>query len=152
MQTKVCTKCYIEQTVDKFQPNRRYRDGYLSWCKTCMAEYQKNWAEKNRDRTRENSKRSRLADPVKAKDAGKRYAAKYPERRAANTAIMHAVQRGALLAASKHQCTHCGQAAQGYHHWSYLEEHWLDVIPMCNLCHKRLHAGNLQSDIPVPTQ
>ncbi len=33
--------------------------------------------------------------------------------------------------------------AQNYHHHSYKKEHWLDVIPLCEICHKGLHPNEL---------
>lgn len=38
-------------------------------------------------------------------------------------------------------CEHCGASEkkiQG-HHWSYLPEHWLDVIWLCTSCHGKEH-------------
>ena len=29
------------------------------------------------------------------------------------------------------------------HHWSYEREHWLDVIPLCLSCHRKVHIGLL---------
>lgn len=34
-----------------------------------------------------------------------------------------------------------------YHHWSYLPEHRLDVVPLCMSCHRQVHCGS----IPDPT-
>ncbi len=30
-----------------------------------------------------------------------------------------------------------------YHHWSYEEQRWLDVIPLCLSCHAGVHSGRL---------
>lgn len=41
-------------------------------------------------------------------------------------------------------CEACGQTVRVvYHHWSYGEMHWLDVIPLCRTCHRKVHMGKL---------
>lgn len=40
---KQCSKCKETKSVLCFNNNRRYADGYLSWCKDCMRAYQKQW-------------------------------------------------------------------------------------------------------------
>lgn len=30
-----------------------------------------------------------------------------------------------------------------YHHWSYAEERWLDVVPLCDRCHSGVHTGRI---------
>lgn len=78
--------------------------------------------------------------------------------RAAHNAVSKAICDGVL--ARPTECTICHsdgwvtrpanqyrQAYQTftlrYHHWSYLPEHQLDVVPVCGLCHRRVHTGHL---------
>lgn len=64
------------------------------------------------------------------------YEQRYPERRKARTAVMHAVERGDIPPAKELDCAHCGQPALEYHHFlGYERNHWLDVIPLCHPCH-----------------
>src|ERR1035441_4236224 len=36
LQNKICTKCKQPQIIDNFSKNPRYKDGYITWCKSCM--------------------------------------------------------------------------------------------------------------------
>lgn len=60
----------------------------------------------------------------------------------ARKAVRQAVMDEALPAITTCKCQECGKQAQHYHHWSYLPEHWLDVIAVCAECHKKIHANN----------
>lgn len=66
----------------------------------------------------------------------------------AHTAVRNALDSGRLLAPSA--CEACGQLQRQteggrpwvvLHHWSYARECWLDVIPLCYSCHRRVHSG-----------
>ncbi len=59
-------------------------------------------------------------------------------------AIWTVVRNKTFQQASHFMCT-CGKQAEEYHHWSYAPEHWLDVIPVCNACHKKIHEVILAS-------
>lgn len=65
----------------------------------------------------------------------------------AQAAVARAVREGRLAPAASQSCRCCGEPAAKHHHWSYLPEHQLDVAPVCNGCHARIHAGQ----IPDPT-
>lgn len=62
-----------------------------------------------------------------------------PEKRRAQSKLNNAVRDGKI--SKPHGCQHCGASErkiQG-HHWSYLPEHWLDVIWLCTGCHGKEH-------------
>jgi transposase len=57
-----------------------------------------------------------------------------------SSAVQRAVKVGTLLALAGQHCTECGKPAQAYHHHhGYNQEHLLDVVPVCDSCHARLH-------------
>jgi hypothetical protein len=43
MNKKVCSKCNIQKSIDKFQKCKGYKDGYQNWCKTCKYENTRRW-------------------------------------------------------------------------------------------------------------
>lgn len=62
--------------------------------------------------------------------------------------VARAIGRGELPPASA--CSKCGTggvvfingaSSVQYHHWSYLPEHALDVMPLCIACHRKVHRG-----------
>jgi hypothetical protein len=70
----------------------------------------------------------------------KRHSEKYPEKIKARRAVNHSIKRGELKPAPFYSCHECQiRRAAEYHHWhGYKPEHWLDVIPVCTSCHKRI--------------
>ena len=71
------------------------------------------------------------------------WAERNQDKRKAQAAISNGLRDGNVVRPS--ECEHCGTSEkkiQAYH-WSYLPEHWLDVIWLCTSCrgkeHKRLN-------------
>tara|TARA_R110001606_G_scaffold20017_1_gene72641 strand:+ start:1097 stop:1588 length:492 start_codon:yes stop_codon:yes gene_type:complete len=62
-----------------------------------------------------------------------------PDKTAARHAVKNAVRNGSLVRPII--CSVCSEAADRIegHHWSYAEEHHLDVVWCCTPCHKTLH-------------
>lgn len=59
---------------------------------------------------------------------------------AAHKAITLAIYHGTIPKASTLTCAECGGDAREYHHHNgYEESHWLDVIPVCVPCHRKLN-------------
>ena len=54
--------------------------------------------------------------------------------------VNNAVAKGDLPRIGTQVCTECGEQASDYHHFSYDEDHWLDVVPYCHDCHMQLHT------------
>jgi len=77
----------------------------------------------------------------KGKQAEANYKQRNPEKRKAKQAVNNAIVSGNLPRISTQQCEFCGRQAEQYHHWSYLPEHWLDVIPLCRQCHTNVHRN-----------
>lgn len=46
---KTCSKCGCLKPYEQFNVDKRYSDGYLSWCKVCMSAYRKEWQKKHAD-------------------------------------------------------------------------------------------------------
>lgn len=53
--------------------------------------------------------------------------------------VSTAIKNGELEPIETQLCIACGSPSHTYHHNSYEESDWLDVIPMCNGCHRALH-------------
>jgi hypothetical protein len=50
------------------------------------------------------------------------------------------IRDGKLPRASTKPCVRCGKRAREYHHHlGYEREHWLDVTPVCSVCHRATH-------------
>ena len=61
-------------------------------------------------------------------------------KRIARDRLNAAVKMGKLPKVTSLMCCSCEEPATSYHHHlGYKEEHWLDVLPMCDFCHRKEH-------------
>jgi hypothetical protein len=83
----------------------------------------------------------------------KRYREKWPDQERAKWAIKNAVRTGTVTKPVK--CERCDGEHEKHlieaHHWSYLKEHWIDVLWLCRKCHKLTHKelGSNWKNAPV---
>jgi len=136
---KICTRCHQPKEITEFYPDRsdhRSKCGRKSVCKSCQkiqrAEYLQ--SEGGRAAVR------RWAKTKIAKDIGKRYRLRHPERRKAKDAVYQAIQKGELARPDTKQCPCGDHKAEHYHHYKgYDKKHRLDVMAVCRKYHKELH-------------
>jgi len=152
---KICFKCEAEKPLTDFYKHPSMPDGHVNKCKECnkkdvrdnrelKLEYYQN-ADRNRpnreERNQRNIERTRVkyhSDSnykEKILDTKQKWAERNPLKRKAQYSATNAVRDGKLE--RKTSCEHCGTDEKKLqkHHWSYLEEHWLDVIWLCTKCH-----------------
>lgn len=133
IKTKTCRNCKQTKSTLEFRKRTRTKDGYQYWCKQCTREYQRT----QKFRTQQNHYRQsyrqtrQFKEYSKAKNIHDRQSGKYHARQA----VWNAIRAGQLPHPDTLQCHYCPKQAEQYHHWSYLPEHWLDVIPVCVPCH-----------------
>lgn len=48
MKNKICSKCYISQSIDNYSKCCKNRDGYNNYCKVCAKEYNVKWQKNNK--------------------------------------------------------------------------------------------------------
>ena len=142
MKNKVCFKCGLDKPINEYYKHKQMRDGYLNKCKECakndVNKHRENNLEKIRhyDRNRPN-KADRIISMTKY---NKKIMKQHPERYKARSKVQNAIRDGRLERAKRCEC--CGDIVKTHaHHWSYKEEHWLDVKWMCVPCHMQLHLG-----------
>lgn len=63
----------------------------------------------------------------------------------AQGAVNAAVAAGRLPRIKTMDCQDCGEKARVYHHQSYEQSDWLNVIPLCHKCHHKRHHGKSES-------
>lgn len=153
---KKCTRCKAIKPIEDFGYHSQGRDNRNPNCKQCCIERSKEYAKNNPEKVSETHKRYQREHWEDIKKSKKEYLstekgkiserksdaiqrAKFPEKFRARRAVHNATRRGKIQPASSFSCVVCGKQARHYHHYNgYDKEHRLDVIPVCDPCHKNM--------------
>lgn len=165
---KYCPRCDQHKPKSDFYRNRSRHDGLAAYCKECknalVVEWQRGKGEEKYKRNqrkyrsterfrkwvrkyRKSERYKEILDKYHETEAyrrshcesQKRHRRRHPQRAAARAAVSYAIKSGRLLPATEHACLDCGVQAEHYHHESYAEENWLNVVPLCVECHFARH-------------
>lgn len=71
--SKECTRCKATKPKVDFPRNKRYRDGFGSWCKQCHKERGSEWAKENRERLNEKAAHWRANNPEKQREISRKH-------------------------------------------------------------------------------
>jgi hypothetical protein len=138
MISKICFKCNIDKPLYDYYKHKQTRDGHLNKCKLCTKKDTKKrvdalskdpaWVEKEQERNRKKYFRLGYKDKHKPtfeqrKKSINKYIEKYPEKLKAKSFLGKKI---------KSENGH-------FHHWSYNQEHWLDVIDITKKNHAKAH-------------
>lgn len=84
METKICTKCKVELTIDNFKEDKRGKNGLLARCKECTTKYRKEYEKRMKEEHPEILKNRQIQyqkkNSAKLKAYGKKYREKCPEK------------------------------------------------------------------------
>ena len=148
IKTKKCCHCKQILPVSEFHKDRSQHDGFCPCCRFCHKQIQKRYrrSEKGKQNNILYQRRYRITEKGKqlCSQSYKRYCTRNPEKIKAKHKVNNAIRDGKMLPACHYWCF-CGKQAEQYHHPSYTPEHQLDVIPICRLCHIKLHREVLPS-------
>jgi len=167
-----CKLCNKDKNEEDFYSS------YKSVCKTCVKlrvkqnrlekeEYYKEY-DRNRhnhvERIKNNSERARKlkeTNPDLFKERQEiiqqKYKSKSPEKYKARNAVNNSIRNGTLLKIDL--CENCGDDYRVQaHHESYEEDRWLDIVWLCDKCHKKRHKqinkenreGSERSKLSIP--
>lgn len=133
--TKKCSHCFIDKAQGVFKKGCRI-------CLECRREHFKKY--KQTERGKEILRRDAR------KQSRKRYY-KNKNKCFARGAINDAVRYGKIPHINSLNCIDCGiQAKERHHHLGYEKKHWLDTIPLCISCHKKIHLGTPPVKVELP--
>jgi hypothetical protein len=133
---KTCFKCLLAKPMAEFYKHAQMGDGHLNKCKECSKADVKKHRQDNWESVRAYD-RMRASQPHRVATRQRivgEYAAQYPVRKKANTAVSNALRDGRL---KKQPCWVCGEKAVA-HHPDY--DRPLDVVWLCQPHHKQAHA------------
>lgn len=133
---KSCISCKIVKPMIFFYRHKEMADGFLNKCKECIRAYSRSKYNENildcefkkREKIRGRDKYERLKNNWSSSSNVKRkamnnYKNKYPEKELAKKACSHLINIDGIE----------------FHHWSYNEDHFKDVIPLEISLHKKIH-------------
>lgn len=154
---KHCPKCKKVKALADFYKNRTKPAGVQYWCKKCMdilhykyikTPHGKAVQDKHTHSVKFKATQMAYRQTATGKSnltkSNAKYARNNPNKRKAKDAIHTQTRNGNMPLVTECQCTQCGKNAKQYHHYlGYEPEHWLDVIPLCRICHKALHSKQI---------
>lgn len=66
-------KCMETKPLTEFPKNSNMKDGRGSWCKACVAEYQREWRKRNPEKTKEASRKWEAANRERRNEYQRQY-------------------------------------------------------------------------------
>lgn len=145
---KQCPRCknVYPATSEYFHKRSKNKPALETRCKTCKNASNREYNKSPAGKVSMNNagKRYRMGDHWKEirREKEARYYIKSHDKKRARATVTEAVRKGQLPAVASLACVLCGELAQEYHHHSYEREYWLDVIPLCKACHRKVHADD----------
>lgn len=135
--SKVCFKCGKKKALTEYYKHSMMGDGYLGKCKECTKKDARENRAKNVDYYRAyDLERAKLPHrKALSVEQERRWRSADKRRTKCHNAVTRAVRAGLL---KKHPCAKCGSLKSLAHHESY--DHALDVVWLCQPCHKARHA------------
>lgn len=135
MEKQLCKKCGKTLPLNYFSKHPTMKNGHLSKCKWCEANYMKKYVERIKsDRVLLERKKKRMREymrihghvpstPEQRRKRLKAWEARFPEKNAARRACCNLLKIKRM-----HR-----------HHWSYRKEHHFDFIPLTTKQHRLAH-------------
>jgi hypothetical protein len=117
--------------------NRQYRLKNLEKKRARDREY----AKKNKEKARIRGKAWRMANKEKANAKKREYNKSIPDKMKARSAVSHGLRDGKIKKGTR--CNHCKTKSgklEAHHHQGYTEENYLNIIWLCDSCHREVHS------------
>lgn len=138
--TKRCCYCKQIKTLSEFNKNRSTKDNLTCRCRMCRNIYQKYYRESKRGKIATNRYTQSEKGKATRRKIQQRFRIRHPNRHKPLHKVSHAIEASKLSRPDTLQCNYCPNQAQEYHHYKgYAQKHWLDVIPVCRKCHRKIH-------------
>lgn len=166
---KQCVRCLEVKDTTEFPANKRNKDGLQGTCRECFNERQRAYYKRGGKAVQESYRstergnqtymdakvnyeksdkgiRTRLNQKESKRKSIPRVQRSEENRKqqdAARNAVNGKIRLGHLQNAKSYPCYICGKPAQEYHHHKgYAKENFLDIMPVCIRCHRRLDTDN----------
>lgn len=144
---KRCCRCGEIKPLAEFYSDGRKADGCKPDCKACFGASVKEYVSTPRGHEVRKASAKHHRKTAKWRETHRVYMKRtrdekrYVQQERARKHVWDKVRRNGFPRPTEHTCADCGAPATQYHHESYEREHWLDVTPLCDMCHKRRHCN-----------
>jgi RNase P subunit RPR2 len=149
-ESRVCKRCGEIKPETEFDFKSGKRGALETWCQQCVAEFKETWATSITVIVDAPSKAPTRAIPQSIPESILNNPRRVRE-------VIKAIARKEAMrvrgSAKRYKCARCNASADHWHHLSYAEDYWINVVPVCIAHHKLHHDGKLQpplSDKDVP--
>lgn len=139
---KQCFKCGRILDIGEFYQHKQMKDGHLNKCIQCAKRDATERLRQCPEKVKEYENVRSKTEKRKAlrKKYTELYKQRHPDRAAICLKVRRAIKSGKIIRPSC--CSVCGKEGKTVaHHYDYNKP--LDVIFVCQSCHKRIHAGSL---------
>ena len=153
--SKQCCTCSTAKASTEFNKHAKNKDGLQPACRACQSVANKAWRTANPEKANANARawKAENKEHVNAYDREwyanhkeqyavyeANYRAKHPDRIKAKSAVNYAIKTGVLTRPDT--CSACSKESKVIgHHTSYHPRFHLDVVWLCQSCHKLLHSA-----------
>lgn len=156
--TKRCSHCKEIKPLSEFSKHTCNKDGLRYACKICEQAWtrrykttqnyrislQKSYAKPDYKEKRKIYQKSENG-LVAHRKGSMVYNSRNPAKRKAHDKVNGEIRSGRLEKPTTFKCVYCDSQAEQYHHHNgYDENHWFDIIPVCKICHIKIHKTNRQ--------
>jgi hypothetical protein len=132
-EVKICSKCEKQKELKEFPNDPKGSGGKRSWCKSCYAEYSREWRRNNSERKKQANKKYREKNKRKILEYNRDYQKRDPIRNAANCKAQRMFPNSKPCAVEG--CEYVGE------HRHHIDYRYPDkVIWLCAGCHSLLHS------------
>lgn len=139
--TLVCKGCRKRLPRSSFYKGKRYATGIYTSCKKCCGDEKREWAQRNREKTKKYSKAYRDKNLKKVRADNIKRQKSYPQRQSATNAVYRETKKDPSF--RPNNCSLCRTKCKPEaHHKDY--SNWLDVIWACKACHRSIHSGRIK--------
>lgn len=125
METKVCSKCSEEKSVNCFSPDKRHSDGLYSTCKDCInasnRESRKHWTEEKKEEKRKKKREYEKNHPEKKAQWDKTYRENHAEELAIKKQEYYIANKEYLTEYKKEYARTHKEELAAYKHQYYLD-------------------------------
>lgn len=141
---KICTKCKCKKIANltNFKPGKKTKDKLSSWCRKCKQELDREYSRKYRKDNPEWKKMDNKKNLPLQRKLVREYQRKFPKRVIANRKANAMKKSGKI---KQENCIVCGSEKSVMHHPNYDKP--CEIIWLCQLHHKQLHAGIIALEI-----